>query len=629
MKKPPTNKSAVQAKSTSPPDRPLDIRSRWAVVALAALTWLLTLPIFEPRSVGLVACVAFVPWTLAACMAAHGRWVYFVSYLLGAAFFLTHFRWLYTTTGYGYLAASLYLSVYFPLAIWPVRHLYRQRNLSPAVSLPVSWVAWELVRSRGPLGFPWFLAGHTQVRHLMLIQIADLTGAFGVSFVVMMVNGWLAERLMRAIVLRRGRKPVGSPLASAATAAGLLLVVGGAVLYGRYRLRYQGIAPGPRVAVLQGDYLLSATLDPDTGPQRNTPPQNDEIDRELRWRLGDYEADKRLTYLNLIEQAATESPDLMILPETPWWMYLNREFRELPQSEIYQRLGPAKAEYDIRCRLSERQHRQIQELAARHNCYIVIGSLAEEKQAPGAYPAEHRYNSAFVYAPDGRSEPMRYDKIFLVLFGEYVPFRDSRRFFWLYRFLNDGKWNPWGYGGREYSLRSGQAYTTFPVLARSLGDREYRFAATICYEDVIPQVFRRFVADEQGRKRVDFMVNISNDGWFGHGTQQAQHLANCAFRAVENRVSVARAANTGVSGFIRPNGSWYGLVGESDVEPRAGGTGYRVAEVSVDPRSTFYSRHGDVFALACAVLTLVAALDALVVRGLRRPRPSARSGSAP
>jgi len=90
---------------------------------------------------------------------------------------------------------------------------------------------------------------------------------------------------------------------------------------------------------------------------------------------------------------------------------------------------------------------------------------------------------------------------------------------------------------------------------------------------------------------------------------------------------VARAANTGVSGFIRSDGSWYSLVGDSSDNPRAGGTGYQIAQLQVDPRVTFYSRYGDVFALACAGLTCLAIFDALG-RGMRERRQRRSSGKA-
>jgi apolipoprotein N-acyltransferase len=113
------------------------------------------------------------------------------------------------------------------------------------------------------------------------------------------------------------------------------------------------------------------------------------------------------------------------------------------------------------------------------------------------------------------------------------------------------------------------------------------------------------------------MLNISNDGWFGHSDQQPQHLVNCAFRAIENRVGIARAVNTGVSGFIRPDGSWYSLVADSNSFPLAGGNGLQTARVAISPQVTFYSRFGDVFGAVCAMVGLCAIMDALIC-GLRR-----------
>ncbi|MBI4581026.1 MAG: hypothetical protein HY718_15085, partial [Planctomycetes bacterium] len=222
-------------------------------------------------------------------------------------------------------------------------------------------------------------------------------------------------------------------------------------------------------------------------------------------------------------------------------------------------------------------------------------------------------------------------------FGEYVPFRYTPGLFWLYRFLNDGPWNPWGRPPRpgeppfEYSLTAGKEFTVLN-LPQAASGRDGRFGVTICYEDVIPQVFRRFVASSDGTKRVDFMLNISNDGWFGHGNQQPQHLVNCAFRAIENRVGIARAVNTGVSGFIDPDGCWHDLVVEPGRAPHAGGTGYRVAHVKLDERVSFYSVHGDVFGFVCLGLTVLVAGDSIVggLRGGRsRRRAAAASASAP
>ena len=111
-------------------------------------------------------------------------------------------------------------------------------------------------------------------------------------------------------------------------------------------------------------------------------------------------------------------------------------------------------------------------------------------------------------------------------------------------------------------------------------------------------------------KQVDFLLNISNDGWFGRGVQQPQHLAICVMRAVENRVGIARSVNTGISGFVDPSGRLHDLV--------TSGSGYAVGNVWTDTRFSFYSRYGDWFAWTCAVLWLAFYVDYFVVRARAR-----------
>jgi len=318
----------------------------------------------------------------------------------------------------------------------------------------------------------------------------------------------------------------------------------------------------------------------------------------LRSRYGAYEADKRLIYLRLLHRAAAESPDLLVLPETPWSMVLNREYRESTLTAAYDE--------------PRLQHDEFVRLAGQYRVPIVLASISEVPQPPGAYPQYIDYNSTYVYLP-GRNEPEVYHKIGLVLYGEYLPFRHNDYLFGAYRLLNDGFWNPWGYGGKEYVCEPGTDYTTFRFSSRRTG-KEYRFATAICYEDTIPWLYRHFVVGPDGRKRLDFMLTLSNTSSMGHGIQQPQHLAISAFRAVENRIGIARAANTGVSGFVRSDGTWHTLVGESDHSPRAGSTGYRISDVPVDNRITIYSRYGDLPAAICILLSCLAVAESVIRR---------------
>jgi apolipoprotein N-acyltransferase len=581
-----------------------EINGRWPIFALAVLTYLLSLPLFAPWSWWPFGFIVFTPWIVSFCIARRRFWVYLASYLLGAAFFLTHFKWLYSTTPPGYIAGSLYLAIFFPVAAWLMRYMYRKRNLSMAITFPIVWTGLEFFRSIGPLSFPWFLLGHSQIRLLTMVQIADLAGVFGVTFVVAVVNGWLADLLLRPIMVWKESKGRRAWRIPAGTVVMIVLLVG-TIVYGRIRLNQNMGKPGPEVAVLQGDFKLFTD-----GREGHS------------WR------EKRDFYLNLVRRAAQRYPDMIVLPETPWTMYLNKQLRELRHNGLLEKVNEERREELLRLAdISEMQNRRWKKMSKKYDTAIVVGSLAEEPQPDGAYPLVHRYNSAFVYKPESRNAG-RYNKIHRVLFGEYVPFRYNEWLNPLYWWLNS--LSPWGSDGYEYSITAGTEFTTFSVNPDTKSattqsnstekDSGYEFAITICYEDAIPQVFREFVVDDQGNKRVDFMLNISNDGWFGHGPQQPQHLVNCAFRAVENRVSVARSVNTGISGFVRPDGSWHSLITGARGTLDAGGTGYEVARVQVNPRVTVYSVYGDAFGIACLIFLLVGMVDA-VVAGFRHRFP--------
>jgi apolipoprotein N-acyltransferase len=603
----------------------IDLRWHYVLV-LSLATYILSLPMFEPGSVWLMGYCFLAPWLTAVLLARGPKLLYLTSYLLGAAYFLTHFRWMYITTPPGYVLGSLYLAATFPLGAWLIRRLVHRYRFPVFLVIPVIWVGLELLRSRGPLAFPWFLVGHSQIRLKTLIQMADLTGALGVTFVTVLINAWLVELIIASRPLWRAGQRVAVRVRLWPTVTAVC-VLAAAIVYGRYRLAFDEVTEGPKISVLQGDYLLFASMESAHLPLQHEVPENDRLDRLIRDLLvdGDYEADKRLTYLELIEQAARAEPDMIVLPETPWAMYLNREMREMPGSALLKKYGAKdrtkQSDYMARGMMGLLQHEQLLELAETYDTYILTGSLTEIPAGPDVYPREYRYNSAFVYLPDASLEPPRYDKIHRVLFGEYVPFRQSKHFFWLYRFLNDGPWNPFGRDGNEYSLMPGTEFKIFKLEAGPQDQKEYAFGITICYEDVIPHVFRRFVVDDRGRKRADFMVNISNDGWFGRGVQQPQHLAASAFRAVENRVGIARSANTGVSGFIDSSGRYYDLAGNATAEnPRAGGTGLQTARVVLDPRVTFYSRFGDVFGFVCALALAATIVDAWIKLAARLVR---------
>ncbi len=561
--------------SATPPPGTGEIESHrtMALLVLATLTTLSL--IFAPIGIWPLSFVCLVPWLFLVGGSSLAPRVYLHSYVLGLAFFLINMRWLYHATGLGYVAFSMYLAAYFPLVALPVRHVVRRRRWPLALAFPIVWTGSEMIRSVMISGFPWFFLSHSLHGVLTLIQVSDLVGAYGVSFLVATINGAVADFLFAWIASRRDGTPVGKTRAVRWSLPGTAVLLFFAIVYGQIQLRRDTTSPGPRIAVIQGDFLSLVNPAQATGHDLIT------------------EDEKMRTYLSMMQAAAAEQPDLYLLPESPWAQCLNPEARDfLP--------------------LSRRSFAALQEHASQHEGTIVTGSSTIIPTPFDLQTKERRHNSATVIYPDG-SEPERYDKVHLVYFGEIIPFRFGRLrslYFWLNRLA------PWSGpdGTQEFSLFPGKTFRRFELKAPSQTDRRYRFGIPICYEDVMPYVSREFVAGGSDEKQVDLLLNISNDGWFGRGIQQPQHLAICVFRAVENHVAIARSVNTGVSGFIEPSGLVHDLVTADPKSPWPGKCGYAVAQVEIDSRLTLYSKYGDWFAWSCAVLWLALFIDYWVVR---------------
>jgi len=179
-------------------------------------------------------------------------------------------------------------------------------------------------------------------------------------------------------------------------------------------------------------------------------------------------------------------------------------------------------------------------------------------------------NSAFLLAPNGKVLG-RSDKIHLVPFGEYVP---------LHRFLPFIDKLVVGIG--DFSPGT---VTPLPLNGGEVG-------VLVCYESIFPELAREWV-----RRGSDLLVNITNDAWFGRSSAPWQHLTMCRFRAIENRIWIARAANTGISAFIAPSGR---VVSRSDLFE----TTYLKGEVGFGALPTFYNRTGDMLPSICLLIGL-------------------------
>lgn len=217
----------------------------------------------------------------------------------------------------------------------------------------------------------------------------------------------------------------------------------------------------------------------------------------------------------------------------------------------------------------------------------LVVEIIEEAQLPLIFgsPALRRHpdgkpyllNSTYVLTPKGELTG-RYDKQHLVPFGEYIPLK--RFLFFLDKLV---------VGIGDFQAGPGPTLLT---ISHDTNQKRAQFGVAICYEVIFPDLVRRLA-----NAGANFLVTITNDAWFGETVAPYQHFAMVVFRAVENRMAFARAANTGISGFIDPSGH---ILAATPIFTEQAITGL----VPLGVPSTFYTRFGDVFAWACVIISV-------------------------
>jgi apolipoprotein N-acyltransferase len=238
------------------------------------------------------------------------------------------------------------------------------------------------------------------------------------------------------------------------------------------------------------------------------------------------------------------------------------------------------------------------------------GALAERSGADFLFGADYEegeraYNAAFLVSPNGESQV--YQKVHLVPFGEYIPLRHSFPPFAAIA----GIWVPGDFN-------AGTSYTVFDLTSGRA-----KAAPLICFEDTVGDLVRKFVVNG-----ANLLVDVTNDGWFLRSSGSRQHLNNAIFRCIENRRPMVRAANTGVTCFVDEFGRFIRATSHvahkpdrltPELQDDNGSTfveGVLTGEVNVlqDRQITFYTRHGELFAESCAVVTALAIVWVFVRR---------------
>lgn len=556
---------------------------------LSLLSAVLMWASFYPLNWSWLGWFALVPMILLVRLPRPTSYMYTAIYGGGFVTMLASLQWMRLGDPSMYLAwfaMAVYVGLYFPVFVGLSRVAVHRLGLPLTLAVPVVWTGLEFFRATLITGFGWYLLGHTQHQFIELIQISDVTGVYGVSFVVATVSAAAAGLVSLRVLHRLKLLPPGypateTPAAAARTQLRQRVAVVAAVLlfaavvgYGFLRRDQAEFREGPRVALVQGNFETSLKHDPSAR-------------RDL------FRTHYELTGLAV---RFGEHPELIIWPET---MYRNTLFEagaDVSDNTLRRHLPQVPTSFWRERRSQE----QLSSLSNQAGAAMLIGvdTYAADENGFG------RYNSAAMVQPEV-GITSRYDKRHRVPFGEYVPLAETLPFLQAFTPV----------------AADGMAKGAGPQFMRV---KEWTVSPIICYEDTVPHLVRKTVRDGQRANRpVDVLVNLTNDGWFTGSSEQVQHLLTAKFRAVECRTPLVRAVNTGVSAFVDGDG----VVIEPDVfldgdaadesslhlsmiDPETGG--YRkelnavlVHNVPLDSRSSLYVKFGDVFSGSCAVSVIL------------------------
>lgn len=454
-----------------------------------------------------------------------------IGFLAGMAHYLTLLYWLvYTMQTYGglplYLAVPLlfllsaYMAIYVGLFSALISRLTTNRFISYLMAVSVFWVFLEYLRGFLFTGFPWSFLGYSQFKQLHIIQISDIFGVYGISFLLAFSNALLYGIFNNFF----GKKIRNHKQLQLHTTIGIVIFIAllvSALSYGKLQIsefeESLSKADFRRITVVQGN-----------------------IDQAIKWNP-EFQTATTEKYTLLSVSARKSNPDLVVWPETAVPFYFL---------------------YDAK--LSEK----VIEIVYEMESDFLIGSPSFKT---GNEAIEY-YNSAYLINAESKTIE-KYDKVHLVPFGEYVPFK---------------KWLP--FLGKMVAqvgdFQSGEKGETLSWNNQKLG-------ILICFEIIFPGLSRAMV-----QNGTDFLINITNDAWFGKTSAPYQHFSMAIFRAVENKRFLVRAANTGISGFIDPVGKvWEQSTLLEDA--------VLTKDIPIYSEITVYSRFGDFFAITCSLVSAV------------------------
>ncbi|CCK82160.1 apolipoprotein N-acyltransferase [Desulfobacula toluolica] len=498
---------------------------------------LLTLS-FPKTNLSYLAFFALIPW-LVSIRSMTKKEAFYSGFTLGVFHFFTLIYWIIPTVHvYGglhpILAVSTLALLCVYLALYPAVYAFLSKHTDPAsffapLLAASLWTGLEYVRTYAFTGFSWGTLGYSQYSNLLLIQIADFSGVYGVSFCIFLVNCLLS--VVWICVKERQHNRYVIPVVYT------IILLSGVLVYGHHK-------------------IVEITSQIKTAKKTTITLVQGNIKQDLKWN----DAFKTKTvekYISLSDTAAKKSPDLVIWPETA-----------LPFYYGYDSLLSNKVDQCIR--------------SSQTNFLIGSPAVTSEEKKIKFYNRAYMLNRFSIVTGT-------YDKTHLVPFGEYVPLGDYLMFL--------GK----------ITAQAGN-FSTGDKLFKPLAFNNHTLKVThktgvlICFEILFPSIASKFV-----KNGADILTTITNDAWFGNTSAAQQHFSIAVFRAVESRRAVARAANTGISGFIDPTGKI--------LETTALFVDQTLTrKIPALNQISFYTRYGDIF----AITSIVAICLAFVLKGVRK-----------
>ena len=390
--------------------------------------------------------------------------------------------------------------------------LFNKKGLVSAITISSLWTSIEFLY---PYLFPYTIS-NPQAQYLPVIQISELFGIYSVSFLIVLIN----VSLFRTIKWSRKK----SQLPSVEIITSVLLIIF-TILYGLLEIRRE-------------DSLISKAHQIKIGMVQSNFDFFEKIEDNSRI------ISERHKYMS----TKLNSPDIIVWPETAiqsWYSIYSDRLIDSGNIEIPNING----------------------------AYFIAGGLSYEPKDGNEDNMTNenlkKYNTAFLTDSNGYILD-RYNKIKLLLFGEYLPFTNV--------FPSLQKLSP----------ASGDFIPGNELNLLIIKEKGLKIAPLICYEDIIPSFSRRF-AD----KGANLLVNVTNDAWFGKSFAPYQHLLLSIPRTVETRLFLIRSTNTGISAIIDPVGR---VIKKTDIFEQTNLEG----EVGLmNRKKTLYTRIGDVFPIFC------------------------------